>query len=345
MRGFLLLVTVAALWAVPARAAPVADVVIVWAPGRDVQPVTGAARAAGAAVIDRSPAVAKPAAIPDLLKRGIEGYDKLRYDEAWAILEQASQAVDRTGAEGMTAAQLSDLHVYRGLLRKERGDPTAFDELTAAIVVDPNRTLDEARFAPDVRENLERARTAVASRPRATLTVDAPAGCTIAIDGSAAEPAAPRIAGTHWVRVTCPDHAPWGTRVDVGAPATTLVARPVRFAPPADAELLIQARTAGAGALIAAEVRGDVATARLIGLDGRERDRRTVTVRDTLEPLAEAVRDLLRPPGRVRWYRSKWAWAAGAAILAAAIAIPLTAAIVRDPAPTGAVIQFPGDTW
>ena len=315
-----------------------------WAPGRDVQPVVAVARAAGAAVVDRSPAPPKPVAIGELLKRGIEGYDKLRYDEAWITLEQAVQAVDRTGAEGLSAAQLSDLFIYRSLLRKERGDPTAFDDLTAAIVVDPNRTLDEARFAPDVRENLERARTAVAGRPRATLTVDAPAGCAIAIDGSTAEPTAPRVAGTHWVRVTCADHAPWGTRVDLGAPSTTLVSRPVRFAPPSDTELLIQARTAGASALVAAEVRGEVATARLIGLDGRERDRRTVALRGTLEPLAEAVRDLLRPPAKARWYHSKWTWAGAAAVIAAAIAIPLTAAIIRDPAPTGAQIR-PGDIW
>ncbi len=344
MRGLVLLVSVA-WWVVPARAAPAADVVIVWAPGRDVGPVTAVARAAGAAVVDRSPALPKPVAIGELLKRGIEGYDKLRYDEAWATLEQAVQAVDRTGAEGMTAAQLSDLFVYRSLLRKERGDPTAFDDLAAAIVIDPNRTLDEARFAPDVRENLERARTAVTGRPRAVMVVDAPAGCVIAIDGSTAEPAAPRIAGTHWVRVTCADHAPWGTRVDLGAPSTSLVARPVRFAPPGDAELLIQARTAGARALVAAEVRGEVATARLIGLDGRERDRRTVALRGNLDSLAGAVRELLRPPAKARWYHSKWTWAGAAAVIAAAIAIPLTAAIVRDPPPTGASIRLPGDTW
>lgn len=345
MRGFVLLVAVALMWAVPASAAPAADVVIVWAPGRDIQPVATAARAAGAAVIDRSPAPPKPVAIGELLKRGIEGYDKLRYDEAWATLEQAIQAVDRTGAEGLTAAQLSDLFIYRSLLRKERGDPTAFDDLASAIVVDPNRTLDEARFAPDVRENLERARVAVAGRPRGTLTVDAPAGCAIAIDGATAEPAAPRVTGTHWVRVTCAEHAPWGTRVDLGAPSTPLVARPVRFAPPADPELLIQARTAGATALVAVEVRGEIATARLIGLDGRERDRRTVALRGNLDPLAEAVRELLRPPVKAHWYRSRWALAGAAAVIAAAIAIPLTAAIVRDPAPTGATVRFPGDTW
>ena len=71
-----------------------------------------------------------------------------------------------------------------GLIRSLRKDPTAFDELAMGIVIDPTRTLDAGRFAPDVIENVERARTAVSGRPRATLTVDAPAGCTIAVDGA-----------------------------------------------------------------------------------------------------------------------------------------------------------------
>jgi hypothetical protein len=212
-------------------------------------------------------------------------------------------------------------------------------------VIDPTRTLDAARFAPDVIENVERARTAVSGRPRATLTVDAPAGCTIAVDGSTTESAAPRVSGTHWVRVTCPDHAPWATRVDVIAPSTSVVARPVRYAAPTDTELLIQARTAGASTLVFAEVRGEVATARLIGLDGRERDRRTVSITRGLEPLAAAVRELLTPPKRTKWYRTRWAYAGAAAVLAAAIAIPITAAIASDSGPANATVRFPGDTW
>jgi len=328
-----------------AAAAPAADLVVVWAPGRDVRPVAAAARAMGAAIVDTSPATPVASAIPTLVARGIEGYDKLRYADAWQALEEARIAVDRTGAEGMTPTQLSDLFLYRGLLRTQRNDPTAFDELASAIVVDPNRVFDAARFSPDVIENLERARTTVGGRPRATLAVDAPAGCTVAIDGSTTEVAAPRVPGTHWVRVTCPDHAPWGARVDVSAPATSVVARPVRYAAPSDAEMLIQARTAGATALIAAEVRGEVATARLIGIDGRERNRRTVAIHGSLEPLADAVRMLLRPTAKPRWYTSRWAWAGAAALIAAAIAIPITAAATRDNSPASATIRFPGDTW
>jgi hypothetical protein len=346
VRGFsiFVLLTVAA-WAGHASAAPAADVVIVWAPGHDVGMIATVAREAGAAVIDRSPAVPKPAEIPAMIARGIQGWDKLGYEAAWNALEDAREAIDRTGGEGVSPAQLSDLFVYRALLRKERGEPTWFDELTAAIVIDPNRAFNAARFPPTLLDDLERARTAIAGRPSATLTVDAPVGCAIAIDGVTSEAGAPRVPGTHWVRVTCPDHAPWGSRVDVGAPSTAVVARPLRLAAPSDADLLIQARTAGATAMIAAEVRGDVGTARLIGLDGRERDRRTVILRGGVGALADAVRELLRPPTRARWYRSRWAWAIGAAVIAAAIVIPITAAATRDSSPTGATIRLPEETW
>jgi hypothetical protein len=327
------------------HAAPAADLVIVWAPATNIAPIAAVARAAGAAIIDRSPAPPTPSAIPAMLARGIAGYDGLNYGPAWEALEQALDAVDRTGAEGMTTTQLADLFLYRGMVREGRGDTTGFDELVTAIVLDPNRTLDQARFAPKVIEDVERARTAVLTRPRATISIDAPAGCTIAIDGTTTETTAPRIAGKHWVRVSCPGHAPWGARVDVSAPTTNVVVRPVPLVAPTDADLMIQARTAGATAMIVVEIHGEISTVRLVGLDGRERDRRSASVRGGLGPLLDAVRELLRPPTRHRWYQSKWTWAAGAAVIAAGIAIPFTIAATRDNTPTNATIRFPGTTW
>ena len=53
-------------------------------------------------------------------------------------------------------------------------------------------------------------------------------------------------------------------------------------------------------------------------LDGRERDRKTVSIGNDLAPLADAVTTLLTPPPYRPWYRSKWTWAAGGAAIAAA---------------------------
>jgi hypothetical protein len=96
--------------------------------------------------------------------------------------------------------------------------------------------------------------------------------------------------------------------------------------------------------VIVVEVHGNVGTARLVGLDGRERDRRTVTLGADLGPLADAVGDLLAPPVEHHWYQSKWTWAAGGVAAAAIILVPLTAAIAGSTSATSVQAKptFPG---
>jgi hypothetical protein len=308
--------------------------VVVWAPGADRAPIAAAARDLGAAVIDRTPA---PAALPQTdgyLRAGIAAYDKLDFDAAWTKLEQARELADRTGAAGLTAAQLSDLFLYRGLVQAQRGNPT-WDEIVIAAIVDPTRVLDKARFPPKVVDEVNRAHGEVLARPRRQLAIDVPAGCTVTIDGHAPTPATGELVGLHWVNVRCPDRAPWGERISVLDADMTLKPVLVAFEQPSDTDLLVQARAAGARAMIVAELRGQIATARLIGADGRERDRRSVAITGDLAPLADAIRMLgSQRETRERWYQRRWVWAAGAAALAAAVLVPVTAAVAGDSGPT-----------
>lgn len=329
---------------VVAGAAPAADVVVVWAPGAKIAPIAAAARAHGAAVIDRSPA--PPAAIETakILQRGIDAYDALRYDEARSALDQARDLVDRTGAAGLSTAQLSDLFLYRGLVRVQLGDETgAWDELTTSVVVDPARALDPGRFPPKIVELFQRAKDqATHDKASADLELDAPTGCTAFVDGVATSGKAHAIAGSHWVRVDCSDRTPWGQRVDLPNIGLHLRADPLPYAPPSEAELLVQARVAGARAIVVAEVHGNIATARVLGLDGREKDRRSVTIAGDLAPLAAAVGELLTPAPHTPWYQSKWAWAGGAAAIAAIVLVPITAAIAGGSNPTTFGVHFKG---
>lgn len=324
------LVLVAAL-GLPASAwaAPAADVVVVWAPGAKVAPIEKVAREAGAAVIDRSPAANALPATAATIKRGIEAYDALRFEDAWAILDEARELADRTGGAGLSQAQLADLFLYRGLVKIQLGDTNAYwDELITSVTIDPVRVLDPARFPPRVQRELDRVHLSLAERKHATLAVDAPPACTTLIDGAAASAvgSAQPLVGSHWVYVTCADRAPWGTRVELSGDQL-VVARNPALSPPTDDEILIQARTVGAKAFVAIEVRSGVGTARLVGADGRERDRRSVATSGDLTRLSDAVRVLLEPTDRPHWYESRWAWVAGAAVIAAAIAIPVTAAV------------------
>jgi hypothetical protein len=291
--------------------------------------VVAVARELGAAVIDRTPAPPPTAALAStFLTTGIRAYDALAFDAAFEALEQARDVCDRTGAAGLSPGQLADLFIYRALVRVQRSDVTAWDELVTSAVVDPTRVLDKARFPPKVVEDVARAQTEVLARPRGTLAIAVPAGCTATVDGRAVDPSVKQIVGPHWVHVQCVDRAPWGSQVLVTEANTQIAPQLAPLEHPSDTEMLVQARTAGARGLIVAEVRGQIGTARLLGLDGRERGRRTVTIHGDLRPLADAIRQLGQPTSTPQpWYRSKWAWAAGAALLAAAVVVPITAVV------------------
>ena len=331
----------------PVAAAPLPDVVVVWAPGADVAPVAAAARAHGAAVIDRSPTPPPPADTAAVLQRGIDAYDAVRYDEARAVLDQARDECDRTGAAGLTNEQLQDLLLYRGLVRSQLGeDAQAWDELVAAIVVDPARIPDPARFPPKVVDTLARARKqTLEQHVAADLDVSAPPGCSTFLDGAASAGRAKLVTGAHWIRVACPDRPPWGERVELTSLGASIAADPPRFAPPAEVDLLVQARVAGARAIVIAEVHSGIATARAVALDGRELERRTVAIdaRGNLAPLARAI-DAMRTPASEQhlWYASRWAWAGGAALLAAAILVPITTAIASTHPADTVTARVPG---
>jgi len=333
VRGTLasLVIAWAALVPATALARPKADLVIAWAPGLNLAPVQDAARDAGAAVLDRSPRPGPRVETVALIKRGMAAFDALQLDDAARLLGDAKAEIDRTGAAELSETELSDLFLYRGLLAIQRENPTAaWDELVAALTVAPTRVLDPARFAPKVAAELDRVRKTLETQPRPMLRVDVPDGCKARVDGAAANGPQPHLIGTHWVSVTCTAHQPWGTRVELAAD-TTVVARNTPIAPPTGDEMLIQARATGARAFVAIELAGSFAVVRLVAADGREVDRRTIGVKNgDVSGITSTVRAMLAPEDKQRWYQSKWVWAAGAALIAAAVLVPITAAAASD---------------
>jgi hypothetical protein len=318
-----------------AEAAPTADLVVVWAPGMRTAPVVAAARGAGAAVIDQTPKPEESAQTAQLVIKGLDAFERLEFDEAWQLLDTARSEVDRNGAAGITQAQLSDLFLSRGLIKAQQGDSNAsWEELVVANTVDPTRELDPGRFAPKIRAEFERAQATVKNKGKAKLKVSVPEGCRVFVDAAIAPGAVVLIVGRHWVNVRCPDRRPRGEKLELVGGDVTLPIEPILISPPTDTDLLVQARTSGARAFVLAEVRGNVATARLVGLDGKERDRKTVTIGTDLEPLADAVTALLTPKAHTPWYRTKWVWAAGGALTAAAIVLPLTIFATQDNGPS-----------
>lgn len=306
-----------------------------WAPGVPIAPIETVARRRGVAVIDRSPSPPVSVDTARFLQRGIASYDAIQLDQAQAALDQARDLANRTGGQGLTRAQLSDVFLYRGLVRAALGEESAaWDELVTALVIHPTRSLDPAQFAPKVQALVKRVRDDVLQRrPQATIEIEAPDGCTTRIDGEAVAGPVLRLIGPHYAQVICADRQPWSSRLELTTQDTRVTASPKAYQPPSDTDLLVQVRSAGVQTVVAVEVHDQLATVRAIGLDGRERARRVVVLptRD-LRPAAVVVDELLAPrvDRREHWYESRWAWAIGAAVMTAAIVVPVTAAIAGD---------------
>jgi hypothetical protein len=322
-----------------ADAAPKADLVVVWAPNMKTAPVEAAAKKAGAAFINSSPPPEASARTGDVVVQGIAAFDALELDRAWSLLEQARSEAVRTGGAGLTRARLSDLFLYRGLVKLQQNDSSsAWEELVASATIDPARELDPGRFAPKVKAEFDRARETVSAKKKATLKIDAAAGCNVYVDGVPAPASVELPLGSHWINGSCPDSRPDGYRLELTGDIT-FPFHPPPYPLPNDSDVLAQARVAGHGlnSFVSIEVRSGVATARLVGIDGRERDRKTVNVdHGDLTPVGEALTALLVPPPKTHWYKSKWAYAGAAAVAAAIIAVPVTLALTSDSGPTSA---------
>lgn len=325
--------------AVPAAATPAADLVVVWAPGARIAPIEHVAREKGAAMIDRSPHPTVTAQTAERVRSAIAAYNALQLQQAKDTLDVVRAELDANGAAGLSPALLSDVFVYRGLARAKLGDDSGgFDDLVIAATLDPTRELDTLTFEPSAKKAFDRAKELVLQRKTATATLDIPAGCSATLDAAPYTGPIPKILGHHWARVTCPDREAQGIHFELISD-TSYSLQPPPYLPPSDSEILIQARTASARSVVVVEVHGNVGTARVVGLDGRERDRRTVTLSPggDLGPLADAVSELLAPPPVRHWYQSKWAWLAGGAAAAAIVLVPITAAIAGSTVTSGTI--------
>lgn len=342
-----------ALLAPPAIAAPAADIVIAWAPeplGSVGDALAVAARGAGAAFVDASPA-ATP--LPDprpLIRRGIAAYGGLELEAALAALDAAAALVDQTGAAALDTTLLGDLFLYRAMTHASKGDDArSWDDLLVVAALDPTRVLDPAGFPPRVVERFGQARAQIAASPRGRVKLTGPPACRVRIDGAIATTRELDLPfGRHWLDAACDGFAPVRHRLVVDRVAMDAPIAGTAIAAPDDTALLIQARTASARALVAVTLRGPSALVRRLGVDGKEQDRITLGTTEPRE-IATAVSRLLAPPERERahepWYRNRWVWAGAGAVIAGAILVPF--ALRGDGSAPGVAVRPEGvpDSW
>jgi len=305
-----------------------------------------AAAVTGAAPLELSPTGEPEALAADRLRAAIVLYDRLRHDEARAALDQAAADATSRGAAGLTPPELADIYLYRALCAHVRGDPTrAWDDFIRAAVVAPGRVLDPARFPPRAVAMMKRAAEEVAAAPRGTLTILAPAGARVYVDGNDAGAAPAQGAalpyGQHVVRIEHPEHATWAA-VPLAAPMQRLEPRLRRHAPPEDLGLAAVAQERGAAYALLVVVSRDGGAAavevRLVDRAGRRLLREHAPVAELRPALARAADAAQGPASRLveapvappppppvtPWYRRGWVWGAvAAAVVSAAVVIPL----------------------
>lgn len=309
-----------------------------------------AAERLGAAMVDLSPVPEPAASAPLLLRRAIEAYHDFRYADALSSADAAVAEATRTGADGLSATDLSDLLIYRALAYTEQGDAArAWDDFVRAAALDPSRKLDPVRFSPRVVETFGRAAKSVLAAAPATLAVAAPAGCEVRVDGrdASGQRAVPVMRGEHYLRVVCPGHERYGAVVLVAAErhevAPALRARQVPTAGKARAlarergiRRVVWATVGGAGPLLTLQLySGTAARPRAQAAVGLGASGRAPAA------IASALERLVAPPpapvvvqtvAPTPWYQKPWLWGVAGAVVASAILIPF---VIESEAPAG----------
>ncbi|MBP6628395.1 MAG: hypothetical protein KBG28_05590 [Kofleriaceae bacterium] len=342
-----------------ARAEDGAPLLVLWAPDPVVHAeATSAAAARVLVVVDRSPAAAPARPWAASLREAVAAYEAVRFEEAAAALDRWLVEAASSGAAEVDRSQLAEAYLYRGLARDHGGDAArGWDDLIAAARLAPGRLLDPARVPPRAIEAHERARAQVARETTVELIVRRPDGCVLVVDAQP-QPGGTTLVhpGPRWVRVTCPGHLPWITIVEVAAVGPqVVVADPAPWVRPDDASLAAEARRHDGPTLVLLE-EADRITLRRLDRAGRVVRTRTLPRQGLAQTLAPALAVLLADPPRAttrrpaiaappRWYQRRWAQVAGAALVAAAIAIPVTAALVDDGGSSTATIRLDDVPW
>ena len=308
-----------------------------------------AAERLGAPMVDLSPVPEPAPSAPLLLRRAIEAYHDFRYPDALSSAEAGVAEATRTGADGLSATDLSDLLIYRALVYTEQGDAgRAWDDFVRAAALDPSRKLDPVRFSPRVVESFGRAVKSVLATAPATLVVTAPDGCTVTVDGrdTSGQRALTVMRGEHYLRVVCPRHERYGAVILVAAERHE-VAPALRARKSATAQVARGlAHERGIRRVVWASVGGGLFTLQLYAGSGARPRAQTAVGLGAGErapaAIAGALERLVAPPAvpvvvkttvePTPWYRRPWLWGAAGAVIASAILIPF---VIDSEAPGG----------
>lgn len=340
----------------PADAAPRAPaLVVVYAPPSSPPEVASAisqmaevARERGAVFVDLSSAPLPVPTAKSLLRRGMDGYDAFRYDEAYAALEAALTEAAQSGAADLSSTELSDLLLYRALVHSQRGDATkAWDDMIRAAVVNPTRILDALRYPPRAVDAFGRATLAVRQGEKGQFVFAAPKDAHVFLDGrdvTAELPGpAPCPFGEHYVRIERQGALPYGALLILAEAQHPVTPHQRPPSPPTETDIRRLSRERGAQAVVVAiaSVSADAAPTLSLRLfdvpsgaalehagvalapgGAANPDVARATARLLAPPVPAAV-PLVAPAPRPPIYLRPWFWGAAGVATTLAVVLPV----------------------
>jgi hypothetical protein len=278
----------------------------------------------------------------------VAAFQDFDYGKALSHLEAGIHEAEERGAEGLTGSGLSDLYIYRAMVKNAQGNTVAaWDDFLRAVAIEPGRHLDAVRFSPSVVSAFERARATLAEGPHTALEVSTPDDCQLFVDGSQrpAGVASDLPSGVHLVRVECRGYERLALALPVSGETQAFRAQPVRPKQPTRDELLELARRRGFAHLLWVQWHADPAvassaTVELMDVAGKSLGSTSLGVasdasdRSRVRAAADPLLDALTPKtiadtgtpaivvAKRRWYQSGWFWASVGAVSTAAILLP-----------------------
>jgi hypothetical protein len=318
------------------------------------------ARAEGTTLVDLSARAPAAPTAPASLRRAIEAYEALRYDEALQALGAGLAEAETTGAAGLSPNELSDLLLYRALVQTQRGDTVrAWEDFVRAATVDPTRRLDPLRFPPRTVESFSRAVSQVVGSQRGALVVSNVADeCRVLVDARtvAGHEASSLPLGEHFLRVDCPGAEPFGAVVALSRATQPVTADIRTTAAPTEQQVLELARARGAATVLYATVGlgGAAGPTMSLRLLGKARGQSYASLPEAAAAMRALIAGVVRPPRlpivpvapiererERRWYEEPWLWAAGG--VAGTVAVVGIFLLFEQGEPNGATVRLDGE--
>lgn len=345
-----------------------APILLLYAPAHLGAPIAAGlsdvVRRDGGAFVDLSPKKEQPTTASLTLQHAVAAYQNFDYGRAMDHLRGAIDEAESRGGKGLSSSELSDLFIYRALVRNAQGDTSsAWDDFVQAAVIDPTRHLDAVRFSPSVASSFERARTQVNEGQQARVRVGVHVECKVFLDARPLAPATEVVLrhGRHFLQVACAGYEAHASLVLVDGSEIELkpALRPIAI--PERSKLLDMAKARGFRHLIWAHVTDQGAATpttifELLRVDGSELARTSIALgsatsnRAAVQVAVSRLLDNLAPPEIVApvitkaatpWYRKPWFWATAGVVATSAVLLPFA---LRDDSTSGFDVRLGGAT-